>query len=187
MEYLPAFAMTDFKLQGRTLPKLVLNICERPVSPYLDWSSFYVQISRVCERDGLRLLYVDKKALEKLSKLQIDPSLLAWERGYKINPNGLSTWDRPSAAEALNDVFRVRAEAKKTSAESRKKVPVKKARASGPSKRRDLPAVETGDSKRPHVSVGAEVDLGGECGSVSDKRKDLARAEESCAKRRPDP
>jgi hypothetical protein len=187
MEYLPAFAMTDFKLQGRTLPKLVMNICERPVPPYLDWSSFYVQISRVCERGGLRLLYVDKKAIHQLSKLQIDPCLVAWERGYKINPNGLGTWDRQLAAEALNDVFRVRAEAKKTSAESRKKVHVQKAKATGPSKRRDLPRVESGDSKRRHESVGAEVDLGGQCVSGPEKRKELARAEESCAKRRPDP
>jgi hypothetical protein len=115
-QYLPAFAMTDFKLQGRTLPKLILNICERPVQPYLDWCSFYVMVSRVCERNGLRLLYRDPSAIEKIGKFKMDAHLKAWEGGYKTQANGLGVWDKASAAKRLKEVYETRAaEDKKTS------------------------------------------------------------------------
>ena len=42
-----AFAMTDFKVQGRTLPFVILSIAARPFPPHLDMKGFYVMISRV--------------------------------------------------------------------------------------------------------------------------------------------
>ena len=42
-----AFAMTDFKVQGRTLPFVILSIAGRPFPPHLDMKGFYVMISRV--------------------------------------------------------------------------------------------------------------------------------------------
>jgi hypothetical protein len=42
-----AFALTDFKLQGRTLPKLILSVCKRTECPWMTLQSFYVLISRV--------------------------------------------------------------------------------------------------------------------------------------------
>ena len=52
-----AFAVTDFKLQGKTLEKLVLSIAPRPFPPHLDLKAFYVMVSRVRARCGLRLLH----------------------------------------------------------------------------------------------------------------------------------
>ena len=42
-----AFAMTDFKVRGRTLPFVILSIAARPFPPHLDMKGFYVMISRV--------------------------------------------------------------------------------------------------------------------------------------------
>ena len=46
-----AFAMTDFKVQGRTCDYVNLSIAARPFPPHLDMKGFYVMISRV--RRGL--------------------------------------------------------------------------------------------------------------------------------------
>ena len=42
-----AFAITDFKVQGRTVPFVILSIAARPFPPHLDMKGFYVMISRV--------------------------------------------------------------------------------------------------------------------------------------------
>ena len=47
-----AFALTDFKVQGKTLGYLTLSIAARPFPPHLDLEGFYVMASRV--RKGLR-------------------------------------------------------------------------------------------------------------------------------------
>ena len=52
--YILAFALTDFKLQGRTLPRLLISLVRRPNPPYIDINSFYVIVSRVTGFDGLR-------------------------------------------------------------------------------------------------------------------------------------
>ena len=56
-QYMPAFALTDFKLQGRTLPKLVLSVGKRSRPPWMTISAFYVLISRVRTAASLRVLY----------------------------------------------------------------------------------------------------------------------------------
>ena len=78
-QFILAFAMTDFKLQGRTLPRLILSICERPFGPYMALSGFYVLISRVRTLDGLRVLWKDDNALLRLTNLQWAQELYAWE------------------------------------------------------------------------------------------------------------
>ena len=45
--YMLAWALTDNKLQGRTLPKLILSILKRKLPPWMTLSAFYVLISRV--------------------------------------------------------------------------------------------------------------------------------------------
>ena len=74
-----AFALTDYKLQGRTLPKLLMSINCHSLP---DITSFYVFISRVRILNGLRLLQYDYKALVALTELFHDSRLRAWELGY---------------------------------------------------------------------------------------------------------
>ena len=40
----------------RALPKLIMSVCLRKVSPWMDICAFYVLVSRVREMNGLRLL-----------------------------------------------------------------------------------------------------------------------------------
>ena len=52
--YTLAFALTDFKLQGRSLPKLLLSFGPRSKPPYLNTMNvLYVLISRTTSFDGI--------------------------------------------------------------------------------------------------------------------------------------
>ena len=97
--FMYAFALTDFKLQGRTLVKLVLSICTRPCPPYLKLCDFYVLISRVRFFNALRLLFKDKQALQKLTSLQHDVYLEAWDNSYDSD----GVWSETLAVKALSD------------------------------------------------------------------------------------
>ena len=94
-----AFAMIDYKLQGRTLLRLLLNIINRKAPPYMTLESAYVLISRVTTQNGLRYLVKDDAAIEKLLKLRHNPLLHAWEHGYDDNGD----WDVERALKALDD------------------------------------------------------------------------------------
>ena len=77
-----AFAVTDFKLQGKTLDKLILSIAPRPFPPHLDLKAFYVMVSRVRGRRGLRVLHRPAKhsgGLRHVLKLKHAPALKAWD------------------------------------------------------------------------------------------------------------
>jgi hypothetical protein len=80
--FILAFALTDFKLQGRTLPRLLISLGPRPSPPYVDINSFYVIVSRVCGYDGLRWLDCDPHEMEKLFSLRWKVQLAAWEQGF---------------------------------------------------------------------------------------------------------
>ena len=80
-----AFALTDFKLQGRTLGELILSIAPRPFPPHLDLRGFYVFVSRVRQRSRLRVLFRPSDVnggCSFLLKLQHLPELGVWDRGY---------------------------------------------------------------------------------------------------------
>ena len=94
-----AWALTDFKLQGRTLPKLILSICKRSRLPWMTLASFYVLVSRVRELDGLRLLQHDGTGLSAVSQLGTDEYLHGWERGYD---EATGQWDGERAARAVH-------------------------------------------------------------------------------------
>ena len=98
--YAIAFAMTDFKLQGRTLPKLLISICDRPRPPYMTLPAFYVLSSRVQSRQGLRLLQLDKKGLSGVSHLKPSETLHGWEHGYSKTTN---TWEDGLATAAVHE------------------------------------------------------------------------------------
>ena len=87
-----AFAVTDFKLQGKTLDELILSIAPRPFLPRLDLKGFYVMVSRVRARTRLRVLHKPprtKGAFDTLAKMRHTPELAAWNQSY--NENG--DWD----------------------------------------------------------------------------------------------
>ena len=110
--YLLAFALTDYKLQGRTLPKLILSVPKRSRMPWMLLSAFYVLVSRVRELDGLRLLQVDQEGLDAVAALGSDEYLHAWEQGY--GDDGMWSDDRAAAAlTALRERRQAAREAKK--------------------------------------------------------------------------
>jgi len=78
-----AFAVTDFKLQGRTLDRLLLSICARSVPPFVDIVALYVLCSRVRAARGLRTLQPLSAAdAARLQHLRHDPLLAAYEHAY---------------------------------------------------------------------------------------------------------
>ena len=99
-QYDLAFALTDFKLQGRTLPRLILSVCKRSEMPWMTLQSFYVLISRVQSMSGLRLLQYDRDGLQRLRTQMPDLYLHAWEHGY----NDIGLWDPELAALALRNI-----------------------------------------------------------------------------------
>jgi hypothetical protein len=99
-----AFALTDFKLQGRTLPKLVLSVCKRKRMPWMTLQAFYVLVSRVPCMSGLRLLQYDQDGIDSVRTLQPDKYLYAWERGY--DNNGI--WQEELAKIALHNLRQLR-------------------------------------------------------------------------------
>ena len=81
-----------FKLQGKTLDKLVLSIAPRPLPPHLDLKGLYVMVSRVRARCGLRLLHRPPRrtgGLQYLLKLHHAPALAAWNSHY----DAAGDWD----------------------------------------------------------------------------------------------
>ena len=184
MQFQPAFALTDFKLQGRTLPKLILNICNRPMAPYMTWCSFYVMVSRVTEREGLRLLNHDKVGLVKLKNLRMPSELVAWERGYKIQDSGLGVWDRTLAASALATFELSRAKGQTSKAPQKggsSKAPQPGGTSKGgkenpPSKRHTMPQTNPGEAKRKSTAAGSST-------RMASKRKEMPIVETVAQKR----
>ena len=152
-QYLLAFALTDFKLQGRTLPKLILSLSVRKKPPYMDISSFYVFISRVRHAESLRLLRSDCEALEKVSKMKHDKFLRCWEIGY--NADGVWSDDRAAKAwRSLAATEKSEQEARKAAAKEdgkkKREEQVRKKRQAAAEARR---AVPTAAAKRQAVPV----------------------------------
>jgi hypothetical protein len=99
-----AFAITDFKLQDRTLPKLILSLPKRHELPWMTLQSFYVLILRVPCMAGLRLLQYDRKGLQSVRTQMPDIYLYAWERGF--DDSGL--WKPELAVKALHHIRHAR-------------------------------------------------------------------------------
>jgi hypothetical protein len=86
----PGFAITIYKAQGRTIPKVILAISERQGDGCgLNYRSIYVGFSRVKHKDDIRLLLFhddgSRTSLTYLTKLTADPCNLAFVDGYDIN------------------------------------------------------------------------------------------------------
>ena len=91
-----AFAMTVYKAQGQTLPKVVLCLMSRPVSVIqFDMEAIYVALSRVKQRLDIRILYHSPNPniceLEYLATLKPNDDVHSFLSGFHDNNN--STWD----------------------------------------------------------------------------------------------
>jgi hypothetical protein len=85
LPYTLAFAITDYKLQGRTMRLILINIRKRHGPPHMNLVSFYVMVSRVRGFAGVRLLGRCNESCERLSKCRHKLELAAWDRGYDEN------------------------------------------------------------------------------------------------------
>ena len=86
----PAFAMTVEKAQGRTLEYVILALSHRRgLKCQMDYASIYVSLSRVKNRDRIRLLLTGKTNVDKhasisyCSALTPNKSLSAFWAGYR--------------------------------------------------------------------------------------------------------
>jgi hypothetical protein len=116
--YILAFALTAFKLQGRTLPRLLINLGTRPQAPYITMNAFYVMVSRVRAFEGLRWFDCDPSERRKLLSLRWSDNLEAWEAGFdEVGdwcPERAKTWLDSHTAELA--VRRAKAEAERKAA-----------------------------------------------------------------------
>jgi hypothetical protein len=86
----PGFAITVYKAQGRTLPKVILAVSERKGNGCgLDYRSIYVAFSRVKRKEDIRLLLFGeggyRDSITYLTKLKADPCNLAFIEGFDEN------------------------------------------------------------------------------------------------------
>jgi hypothetical protein len=89
----PGFAITIYKAQGRTMPKVILAISERQGQGCgLNYRSVYVAFSRVKHRKDIRLLLCHddgtRASLTYLTKLTADPCNLAFVDGFDNENDG---------------------------------------------------------------------------------------------------
>ena len=116
--YLLAFAITDYKLQSRTLPRLIVNLPQRRIPPYMKFDAWYVIFSRGTSYQSLRFLECDEEALEKLTALQHNEYYVAWNQGYNQTEAG-GEFDQTRcepARRAYNEVLKRAKAAAKTAA-----------------------------------------------------------------------
>jgi hypothetical protein len=140
-----AFALTDYKLQGRTLPKLIISVCKRKRMPWMTLQSFYVLVSRTTTMAGLRLLQYDNVGLDSLRKQMPDKYLYAWERGYDDN----GKWNDNLAVTALRNIRNVQQIEKKTLATKNKTQSLTTNKHNSPAKNSLQPGEES-PSSSPH-------------------------------------
>lgn len=81
-----AFALTFYKVQGKTLSKVVLVIGKGSGSlAHLTYTSLYVGLSRVEHGDGLRIWPLDRNDVSHLEELKPDSNIHFWDKNYKDN------------------------------------------------------------------------------------------------------
>lgn len=83
--YQLAFALTDFKLQGKTLNKLIISAPPRDEPPHFKLSTLLVFTTRVHKRSQLRWLQRDARAMKQLTQLRQSKSLALWSHSYDAN------------------------------------------------------------------------------------------------------
>jgi hypothetical protein len=110
------FAVTDYKLQGQTLDKLILSLGERTFKPHLSLQKLYVLVSRVRAAKDIRLLKPqDPNGFNYIKHLQHVPALHVWNSGY----NASRSWEDNLANAAWTE-YQDRDNSNRTSGKKRK-------------------------------------------------------------------
>jgi len=133
----PAFSVTIYKAQGRTIRRLIIFVSRHPVSLLrMSWEGLYVALSRVKYRDHIRLavnrdtLEKEKEAMEYMVELKKNKYTDSFFRGFKpIGADGVETqsqvmtWNREAAwtAAGFDKLAKDTPKVKKTSNKARKK------------------------------------------------------------------
>ena len=149
--YSISFALTDFKLQGKTLPKLILSICTRKHLPWMTLKAFYVLVSRVRNLSALRLLHHDEAALMKVSRVRHDEYLHAWDNGY----DATGRWSPQRAvaayheAHATSEAIKARTKERVAAAKAAKQAAAARQRKAAAAKRRPAPKPGTQPAAKP--------------------------------------
>ena len=119
------FAITDYRVQGQTLDKMVLSVAPRSFGRRVEMRSLYVLLSRVRSSDGLRVLHLPEGGLQ-LQTLRHTQALHTWEHGYdergcwspRLGREAASEWAEMSAGKAVRAPSK-RAAQKRESARAR--------------------------------------------------------------------
>ena len=77
-------------LQGRTIPKVITSLSEHPFSfTRLTWEGLYVALSRVRQKDDIRLLlrFEDETTLEYIGGLRKNKFVKSFFKGYQADRN----------------------------------------------------------------------------------------------------
>lgn len=94
-----AFVITFHKLQGKTLPNLIIELNGRPFSPSITYNGFFVALSRVTHRSLLRIMPITPGTdIQYLKKSKPDNYLEIWLGG--LDNNG--TWDEKICKQYYN-------------------------------------------------------------------------------------
>lgn len=81
-----SFIITFHKLQGKTLPKLIIQLNERPFLPPITYNGLLVALSRVKFRPDLRIMPINSgNDILYLKKLAPDENLQVWLGGYNCD------------------------------------------------------------------------------------------------------
>ena len=92
-------ALTDFKLQGRTLNKLIIAGHKHNKPPYMDACGLYVLLSRVRKKSGLR--WLNFPSFNHLAALKHRVPLQLWCLGYADH----GMWDSKLLKERITQKF----------------------------------------------------------------------------------
>jgi len=94
-----AFVITFWKIQGRTIPKIILALNKRPFKPHITYTMLLVALSRVSKGDDIRILPLqEENGLDYLMKLKYDEDLEIWMEGFDPNTR---RWDSKRSIEFL--------------------------------------------------------------------------------------
>ena len=156
----PAFAMTDYKLQGMTMLRLVIvGLCQAPtfqrslVKAGEGVPPFYVLLSRAKTFDGLRFLTNDASQLALLGEQQHSMELSAWNEGY--DADGMWSDELAYAAFAVVEARRAAARGVADAAAAATKVAAAAARKAARAAARAAKRAAAARARRPAAAAAA--------------------------------
>ena len=95
------FSVTFYKVQGKTINRVILDLAQRPGSHQVSHPALYVGMSRIRRSQDLRLLPLDPNSKQRLRNLRPSRDLLEWLSSFE--------YDKPSEppiwSQKANDTF----------------------------------------------------------------------------------